>query len=268
MIESSLLGLVQGLTEFLPVSSSGHLGLAQVLLRWSEPPLSFDILLHVATMTATILYFRRDLIALAVQWGSGFGGSGARDSEGWRMGWAILAGTVVTGVVGIALKPFVEVWIGSLAAIGAALLGTGAVLLAGSRLSPSSGAGRIGLVVGLVVGLVQGFAVIPGISRSGITIVTALFLGVRRDDAFRFSFLLSLPAIAGGLLLELTDTAGVSGFVASLPSGWIAGAVIALVSGLFSLMVLRKVVIGGRWGGFAWYCFAIGGLALAMSVMR
>jgi undecaprenyl-diphosphatase len=191
--ESLILGIVQGLTEFLPVSSSGHLALLQNLWGITENSLTYDLLLHFSTMVATACFFWRDILYLFREWLVGFVSSSGRQSEGWRLGWAVICGTFVTAFIGFPLKPLVERWMVVPSLVGAALLVTAFLLWYASTLP--RGQGKISLLSGLLIGVAQGLAVIPGISRSGSTIVMGLKRGLSPEEAFRFSFLLSLPAI-------------------------------------------------------------------------
>ena len=260
MTVSLLLGLLQGVTEFLPVSSSGHLALLQMFLGYGEAPLAFDVVLHVATMLATIVYFRRDILVLSREFCSGFAKSSGRATPGWRIGWAVVAGTVVTAIVGLPLKPLVERALSSPTLVGAGLCVTAALLfLSGAS---RDGTSRMTLRCGLIVGLAQGIAVLPGISRSGATLAAGLRSGLDRDESFRFSFLLSLPAIAGAVVLEFRH--GLSS--AGLPEGWYWGALVAFLSGYAALGLLRRFVTGGRLRVFSIYCACLGALALGASL--
>ena len=262
------LGLVQGVTEFLPVSSSGHLALLQQFFGIHEAALSYDLILHFATMLATLVFFGRDIALLLCQWFRGFLSADARTSEGWTFGWAVLAGTVLTGAVGLPLKPLVERAMTLPWAVGAGLLVTAAVLWYGSSLSTDLRGRPVTLFRGLAVGLVQGIAVLPGISRSGSTIVAGMKTGLSAQSAFRFSFLLSLPAIFGATLLEMKDLLKIPGWSSTLPAGWAWGTVAAFLSGLVSLIVLRRLVARVKWRPFAVYCAALGLLSLALSLGR
>ena len=251
MIHSVILGLIQGLTEFLPVSSSAHLALAQALFGFSEPMLTFDVALHFATMIATMVYFKDDLVLLGGQWFSGLVRPESRKTQGWTVGWAMIVGTILTVSVGLPLKPVVERLSTSVFSVGVALLVTGCLLFVASSLIKRDG--KAGLATAVPVGLAQGLAVIPGISRSGSTIVTGMIFGLSPQEAFRFSFLLSLPAVFGATLLELMDLSS-----SAMPSGWVLGMAVSGLSGYFALKVLHKVVTLGRWRGFSFYCFVAG----------
>lgn len=260
-----LLGLIQGLTEFLPVSSSGHLALAQIFLGTQMPPLSYDLVLHVATMAATVMFFFKDILRLTGEWLSGIYNSKNRECPGWSTGWAVIVGTLFTGAIGMFLKDFAEEAMLNSLMVGAGLLFTGIVLTSGRFIS--MGLGRIGLFDGILVGIAQGIAVMPGISRSGMTIMTGTALGISREEAFRFSFLLSIPAIAGAAVLQAKEVGGMDPFLASLPQGWFLGAAAAFLSGMASLFVLKKLVIASKWWIFGIYCLLIGSFSIAISFL-
>ncbi|WP_334138229.1 undecaprenyl-diphosphate phosphatase [Thermovirga lienii] len=260
MIKSVLLGALQGFTEFLPVSSSGHLVLAQSLLGFAEHPLPFDILLHIATMLATVCFFYKSIWEALKGWLWGFTRRDLRDSWGWKTGWAVIVGNVATVFVALLMKDKVAYMFQSPTFVGIALIITGLVLWYGSgkkgtRIKPD-------LKSGFLCGLAQGIAVIPGISRSGITIVTALVRGFSLEEAFRFSFMLSLPAIGGAVILEILDAGAIDAFASNLPKGWIWGVLSAFLCGMFALAILRRVVIFGKWRYFSVYCFVVGVLSL------
>lgn len=259
------LGLIQGLTEFLPVSSSGHLALAQIFLGTEMPPLAYDLVLHAATMAATIIFFFADITKLLAEWLSGIVKKEKRSSRGWSIGWAVIIGTAAAGVIGITIKDFAERAMMNSLMVGSGLMFTGVVLLS-SRFF-RKGLGRIGLLDGVLIGIAQGIAVMPGISRSGMTITAGSAAGVDKEEVFRFSFLLSIPAIMGAVILEAKDVGGLDLFIASLPHGWFWGAAIAFVSGLGALFVLRKLVISSNWWLFGIYCLALGALSTIISCL-
>ncbi len=248
-VSSVVQGLIQGLTEFLPVSSSAHLTIFQHLTG-SQSGLAYDLVLHLATLAATVLFFGRDIVGLLVDFFASFRLPVGQKREGWYFGWAVIFGSLPTAAIGLALEPFVERAGQSLTFTGCALLVTCALLLLLSKVVP--GRRKICVSIGLIVGVAQGLAVFPGISRSGATLTAAILCGLSAAEAFRFSFLLSLPAIAGAALLELPSYDGV------LPAGWAAGAAVAFLSGFAALLLLRKTVVRGRWRIFAVYCGALG----------
>lgn len=262
-----LLGLLQGLTEFLPVSSSGHLAIFQNLAGFDSPSLGFDLVLHGGTLLATLLYFRKSLWGVLMEWVRGWKLPRGERGPGWKTGWAILLGTAVTAAIGLPLKPAVESAMGSLAVVGILLLVNAGILFAAGRLASRAKGKEVSLPVGFGVGLAQGLAVFPGISRSGSTICSGLFLGLSPRESFDFSFLMSLPAVAGALLLEILELGGTGDFLESLPAGWWQGAMVAFLSGLFALAVLRRFVSRGRWDVFTVYSAAIGLCAVGAGLL-
>lgn len=246
------LGLIQGMTEWLPVSSSGHLVLAQEYLGLGVPVL-FDALLHVATLSVIFLVFRRDVLGIlkALR---------RRDlgSEEGRLALYILAGSVPAALAGFAFRGLLEPLFTSTLAVGSALIITGFVLFSVRFARP----GRdLALGSSLLVGIAQGFAIIPGISRSGATIGTGLLSGVDREKAVRFSFLLSVPAIAGAALFLLDEISLIE------PGPALAGMLASALVGYFSLKLVIKTVLNRRFHLFALYCWTLGGFVLALSYL-
>ena len=243
-------GLIQGLTEYLPVSSSAHLTIFQRLAGIAGSSIAFDLLLHLATVAATIAFFGRDIVELVCEFFSSFRLPAGRKREGWYFGWAVIFGSIPTAVLGLALKPLVETLSQSMTFVGCALCVTGGLLFALSFLCP--GTRKICVSIGLIVGVAQGLAVFPGISRSGLTLLAGILCGLSAAEAFRFSFLLSLPAVCGAALLELHHFDGM------LPAGWAAAMALAFLAGIISLCLVHRAVVGGRWRIFAVYCVAVG----------
>ncbi len=264
-----ILGVVQGLTEFLPVSSSGHLVILQHLFGMRSPELLFDVAVHMGTLVAVVIFFRADLLAIARavvgELGSRPGAgsvSPARPSDPRqvRLFGLILAGTLPTAVIGLTIHFAAgEVFASPLAA-GLLVALTGVLLLA-TRKAAAGGRGLadMGLADALIIGLVQGIAVLPGVSRSGSTIAAALFLGITRDAAARFSFLLAIPSILGAGVLVLADVTQVSAAAA-----WAAliGAAVSAGVGYAALGLLVFIVNRGRLYLFAPYCWLVGGLGV------
>ena len=261
--ESVILGLIQGVTEFLPVSSSGHLALAKIFAGYKDAPMAYDIVLHIATLLAVVIYFIRDIISLLFEWCYGFVNANARRWAGWQFGWAVLFGTAITAPIAILLKPLVERASLSILWLGINFLVTAVLILSSRFVAPSDEPVRI--KIGIFAGILQGIAVFPGISRSGATIWAGIIAGMSREDAFRFSFLLSIPAIIGAALLEALEL-GTSGFLSSLPDGWLIGAFAAFISGFISLVILRRLVTGEKWWIFSIYCAIIGCTAVMYSL--
>ncbi|MGD8367072.1 MAG: undecaprenyl-diphosphate phosphatase [Desulfobacterales bacterium] len=266
-IQAVVLGAVQGLTEFLPVSSSGHLVLGQHLFGLTEPELLFDISLHIGTLLAVLVVFAKEiggmLSALARLPKLSAEAGGWRplllQNEAVRCAWLIVVGSVPTAVLGLGFHRAAERIFASVPIVGGMLLVTGCLLWATRNRSAGS---RPVLSMtakdALIIGLMQGVAILPGISRSGATISAALFLGVDRATAGRFSFLLSLPAICGALLLEIKDGAAAGAPVPLL----LLGGAVAAVTGWLALIVLLRIVKSGHLHRFAPYCWALGAAVL------
>lgn len=258
------LAVLQGLTEFLPVSSSGHLALGRAVLGVREGGLALDVALHLGTLAAIVAAFRRDVARLVQDLLRG-------DLTLWA--W-LVAATVPVGVVGMFLKDHVEAASTSVSAAGAGLLLTAALLLAGERArrrfeasrgeddGPTDDRPRLVEAVGM--GCAQAVAIWPGVSRSGSTISAGLIMGVRAEQAARLSFLMSIPAISGAAILELPAALdeGFGGISSGLVLG--AAAVAALV-GFAALRTLLLVLRKGSFRYFAAYCAALGVTALALA---
>ncbi len=264
----ALLGAIQGATEFLPVSSSGHLAAGQLLifrsghsLAVAAQPLLLEIILHLATLLAVIAVYRRDVWAAILGFGRGIAAvprgdfrATLNEDEGTNLAFAILVGSIPTGITGIVLKDSAMSISRSPFQLGLVFVGCGLLLLASRWWK--GGEKRLSLRLALIIGLVQGFAVLPGMSRAGATIVIALALGLPREQSAKFSFLLSIPAIAGAALLELREDV-VFGPEA-LPV-FAVGGLAAFAVGLSALLLLIRLVKKGRMWLFAPYMFAVGG---------
>ena len=273
-LHAVVLGAIQGLTEFLPVSSSGHLVIAQHLFGLKEPEILFDVGVHLGTLAAVLFYFRGDLagiLAALARYGGRLFNVGAMRSAmqtdaDLRMAWLIIVGSLPTAVIGLLMKRVADRLFGSMLLAGGMLLVTG-VLLFLTRFAPPPQKPRAGEPLfaspkAFAIGVVQGLAIMPGISRSGSTIAAALFLGLSRDTAARFSFLLSIPAIMGAALLTLKD---VSGETAGQLPMLLIGALTSCVVGYLSLKFLVYIVKRGRLHVFAPYVWIVGALAVAMA---
>jgi undecaprenyl-diphosphatase len=273
-IQALLLGIVQGLTEFLPISSSGHLVLVQHLFGLHEAVLSFDVSVHVGTLAAVILYFRRDILdILGGLWRTLRGTLSKQptndaDRSHVRLAGLIVLGSIPTGAIGLALHGVADRLFASPLITGIMLLLTGSLLFAtrsGRHTRTDSGRPLEGLTIkdALVIGLIQGLAVMPGISRSGSTIAVGILTGIRHDAAARFSFLLSIPAVAGAALLVLKDALHQGDI--HLPT-CLLGGLTAMLVGYAALALLVFIVKKGHLHWFAPYCWIIGGIAIAVSL--
>lgn len=272
-IEAIVLGAIQGLTEFLPVSSSGHLVLFQNLFGLKEPELLFDICLHVGTLAAVLIVFYREILDILtalvripgrLRSAGGIANLLAGDRS-IRMALLIVVGSIPTAVIGLLFKEITDRLFGSLTIVGCMLLVTGTLLwLTRAIRSQGRPVEQTTLKDAIVIGIVQGLAILPGISRSGSTIATALFLGVDRTVAGRYSFLLSIPAIVGALALSL-DTPELH---TTIPLETIlAGSVISAAIGWLALLILLRVVDRGQLHRFAPYCWIVGAITLVIAWM-
>jgi len=265
--EALSLAVLQGLTEFLPVSSSGHLVLAQTFFG-TEPASAFvyDIVLHLGTALAALLFYRSDVAAVLRGLLPPYRRAPQELLEARRLLLLLVAATVPTAVIGLTFKDFFEGLFASPTAVVAALAVTGTFLIASSLLPATTLAvERAPWWKATLVGVAQGIAIVPGISRSGSTIVAGLAVGLRREDAVRFSFLLALPAICGAALLELRHPpAGVGVPIALAAAGFAAAAATGYLA---ILLVLRWTRAGKLWQ-FGLYCWAVAGLAAAVLAKR
>jgi undecaprenyl-diphosphatase len=220
-----VLALIQGVTEFLPISSSAHLILPSELLGWQDQGLAFDVAVHVGTLAAVIIYFRHEVRALAEGWLQQFGPRGASDDS--RLAWMVILGTVPAGLAGLLFNDYIEIYARSILVIAITTVVFGVLLgVADMRSSHQLRLVDMTWRLALAIGCAQALALIPGTSRSGITITAALLLGFNRPDSARFSFLLSIPVIllSGGykgieLMIAQDDVEWGSIFLGALISG-------------------------------------------------
>ena len=254
ILEAILLGLVQGLSEFLPVSSSGHLVLAQALFGIQPGDLVFEVIVHFGTLLAVFTVLGGRIRALA-------SGCIRREAASLRMLMLLLVGTVPAGAAGFFFEDYVAFAFGSPVTASGCLVATGIVLW--STRFVTGRREEIGCVDALLIGLAQAFAILPGISRSGLTISAGLWRGVEGREAASFSFLLSIPVILGATALKTGD-------LIAHPPDWnivgylVAGLVAAFVSGVVAIRWLFAMLRGGRLDRFSYYCWAIGSAALAI----
>lgn len=263
--QSIILGLVQGLTEFLPVSSSGHLMIGRELLGAGEvEDLAFEVTVHTATVLATIIVFRKDILRLL----RGLFKFQYNDETDYIL--KICVSMIPVFVVGMFFKDFVEDLFSSLAVVGAALILTSQLLLfsdiRSAKTKENTGRNGISYLQAFVVGLAQAFAVIPGLSRSGTTISTGLLCGVKRENVAQFSFLMVLVPILGEAFLDIVGGDAAQSSVGALPLA--LGFVSAFVSGLFACKVMIALVKKASLKWFALYCAAVGLATLVFQILR
>ena len=257
-IETILLGIIQGLSEFLPVSSSGHLVIFQNLLGFKKPELLLDISLHLGTLLSVCIYFRSDLMKMVEDiWRITAPGADHRFKLKPHAALALMViiGSIPTALIGIIFKTPLERVFGSVTTVGMMLVITG-IIVGSTRLIPKAHEklAKVGPLMALAIGTAQGLAIMPGISRSGSTIVCALLLGLNRELAGRFSFLLSIPAILGAVVLQFDMEAITRVGVVPLILGFASSALI----GFIALKVLMGMVKKGHFYYFAPYCWAVG----------
>lgn len=268
---AAVLGIVQGVAEFLPISSSGHLSLLQYFFGMEEPDALYNILLHFATLVAVCVVYRRDIAGMIVEFfrllASLFSGQGRRERgnppEARRMILLLILGTLPLFLV-LPIEDFVEDLGSSPVFVSLMLLVTGCILFLSDRYGGGRKDGRTATVKDVVlVGLAQGLATIPGLSRSGATISAGMALGFDRGFAVRFSFLLSLPAVLGATLLKVVKVVKAGVFDTELLPMYLTGMAIAGVVGYFSISLVKLLADKGKFGSFAYYCWIVGAAALA-----
>lgn len=266
LLSAALLGLVQALTEFLPVSSSGHLVLAEALLGADMGAgAAFEVAVHFGTLLSVAVLFRRDLRDLVAGAYDALTGGGLparlREDARLRLLLAIVVGCIPAGVIGLAFKEQLEALFDAPRLVCGALIATGVYLLT-SHFAPR-GEGEVTPARALAIGVAQAIAIIPGVSRAGSTIATAMFLGVERDLAARYSFLMSLPVIFGATLLKARDLLDAPPSADALLALGV-GALVSFVAGLAALALLMRLVRRGVFGHFGWYCLTVGVVGLAL----
>ena len=245
--QSFVLGLVQGLTEFIPVSSTAHLRIVPALLGWDDPGAAYTAVIQFGTLAAALAYFRRDIRDLTVAALRSLVSAEARSAPAGRIAWAIAAGNVPIVVLGLTFRRFIETQARSLVLIAVMLIAVALLLAVAERLARHVLTTQsLGFWRAQVVGVFQALALIPGASRSGSTILGGLAIGLTRAEATRFSFLLGLPAIFGAGVLELAELvkqARVGEGLLNAPRGWVVlgiGLGVALVSGYWSIGFLLR----------------------------
>lgn len=271
LYQGIILGIVQGLTEFLPVSSSGHLVLGQIFFGMTQSQLAFDISVHMGTLLAVVVVYASDILAIILSLFR-FAGklfllkppvSLISQDQNLQMAGLIAVGSIPTAILGLVLKQFEHVLFTSQLLVGIMLILTGTILWVSRRYyfneHKVSGSGIQLAGKALFVGFCQGCAVVPGISRSGVTIAAGMVMGFDRDRAARFSFLLSIPAILGAQVLSMKDMMGKAPVLDHVT---IYAAVVSFITGLIALKLLLKLVHSGRFHLFAPYCWIIGALVI------
>lgn len=246
--EAALLGFLQGATEFLPVSSSGHLVVGQALMALDVPGVQFEVALHVATMVSVITVYWRRIRGLTH-------GALTRDRTALTYIGLVLIATIPAGVLGVGFENAIEKVFDAPIVPGVAFLVTGLLLWSTRGVSTEGDSRGLTARIALLIGLAQAVALVPGISRSGATVVMALWLGVSAYEAAAFSFLMSLPAIAGAAILQIPDLTAEGG---ALPASLLIGMAVAAVTGVVAIRTFVAVLDSGTFHRFAYYLWPLG----------
>ncbi len=272
LYQGIILGVLQGLTEFLPVSSSGHLVLGQIFFGMTESQLIFDISVHVGTLLAVIVVYLKDIGSILKSTINAAPKlfSPAKFSAAWqedpnlRFAGFIIIGSIPTAIIGLFLKEFEHVLFSSMLLVGCMLILTGTILWLSKRFyGDKKTEKQLGFKNAIGIGIIQGLAVIPGVSRSGSTIATGLFFGLSRDQAAKFSFLLSIPAIVGAEILGIKDIVEQG---LSIDPVTIYATITSFIIGLIALKILLKLVHSGKFHLFAPYCWLVGVLVVLSKI--
>ncbi len=255
-----LLALIQGLTEFLPISSSAHLILPSQLLGWSDQGLSFDVAVNTGSLFAVVIYFRHDIVALAKAWFISLAG---KPSEGSKLAWGIIVATIPAVIVGFTAKEFIETHFRNTLVIATTTIVFGLLLWFADRMSKAQlNEFQMGWKKALLIGVAQAMALIPGTSRSGATMTAALMLGLTREAAARFSFLMSIPVSFGAALLVTKDLVQSPAAIDYQALG--LGVVVSFVSAYLCIHYFLKFISQIGMTPFVIYRLLLGGLLLGM----
>jgi len=241
-IEAIVLGIIQGLTEFLPISSSGHLLIAPQIFGWGDPGASFTAVIQLGTMCAVLLFFWRDIVRIAVAWSKSLWTPALRGTLDARMGWYVIVGTIPISVLGLVFSHQIKTVARDLRLTASMLILFGIILYVADRFSKQDKTERdLTMKDAIIFGFAQALALVPGVSRSGATITAGRFLQFDRESAARFSFLLSIPAIVLSGLYEAKDI-GSDGAVSWGPT--LLSTAVAFVVGYASIAWLLKYLVG------------------------
>jgi undecaprenyl-diphosphatase len=269
LIEAVILGVVQGLTEFLPVSSSGHLLLGQYFLGLDQDRfgLSFDVALHTGTLVAVVSYFWRDLVRMALAFLRSFGHMDLANDPDQRLAYLVIASTIPAALIGFLFEGFFENTVRSPWVVVFDFVLVGVLFLVAEAVSSRSRrASKLGFGEALGIGIAQATALVPGVSRSGATITLGLFLGLRREEAARFSFLMSIPIIAGASGLKLWEVIA-SGMSTHESVLFITGFGTSAFVGYFTIRFLLEYLTRHSLRAFAYYRFAVAALVASLLIV-
>ncbi len=263
LFKAVVLGLLQGLTEFLPISSSAHLRIFPELFGWGDPGAAFTAVIQIGTELAVLLYFRKDIGRIAWAWLRSLVRPEYRGTLDSRMGWYVIVGSIPIVLLGIAFKSTIESDFRSIWIIGGALIVLGVILGFADRISSSDRSmGDLNLGHAVLFGLAQALALVPGVSRSGATISMGRFLDYDRETATRFAFLLAIPAVVGAGLFELKDIPGGDNAYGVVPTA--VATVVSFVVGYAAIAWLLRYITTHSYTPFVIYRVLLGGTALVL----
>jgi undecaprenyl-diphosphatase len=271
IIQAIIVGIVQGLTEFLPVSSSAHLIFIQELLGINQPGIAFDVLLHLGTLIAVVGYFFKDIIemikAFFLSIADIFKGrfrNGLKENSYKKLAWMIIVGTIPAGIIGVLFDSQIEAIFQSITIPAFLLLITGVLLYVSQRINVGNrNIKNSGIKDSIVIGIGQAFSILPGLSRSGTTISSGLLLGLDKEFAAKFSFLLAIPAIIGATITQID---GIGAGITNNLLPYLLGFFAALISGYLAISILLKLIREKNLDIFAFYCWIVGIAILVYSI--
>ncbi|MBM3677336.1 MAG: undecaprenyl-diphosphate phosphatase [Actinobacteria bacterium] len=263
ILEAIVLGIIQGLTEFLPISSTGHLRIVPAFVGWEDPGAAFTAVTQLGTLAAVVIYFRRDIVEIVTAWVASLHDPSRRSGPKARLGWYILLGTIPIVIFGVVFSDQIENGARSLRLIGTTLIVLGLVLLVaekvGKRTRPIE---SLRWRDGIAIGLAQAAALVPGVSRSGATLTAGLFLGLERAAAARYSFLLSIPAVVLSGLYELKDIGGENHASVGMT---VIATILAFVAGYASIAFLLRFLANHTVYVFVAYRVVLGAVVLGLA---
>ena len=264
ILEAIVLGIVQGLTEFLPISSTAHLRVVPAFLGWEDPGAAFTAVTQLGTMLAVVIYFRSDLLRIATTWFRSLRDPELRSELDARLGWYLIVATIPISILGLLFQQQIETGARNLYLIGAALIVLGLVLLLAERVGTRTrDLDQVRLRDGVAVGFAQAAALIPGVSRSGATITAGLFLGLKRETAARFSFLLSVPAVVLSGVFQLRELLEGPGSPDLVP--FAVATALAFVSGYVAIAFLLRFLVTHTTKVFVAYRVVLGAAVIALA---
>jgi len=261
-LESIIQGILQGLTEFLPVSSSGHLNIVHGIFGKGEPlPLIFTVILHLFSLMAVILVFRKTLFNVIIGFFKAL--KDRKSNDNFKLAMLIVVATIPTAIIGLLFEDFIETHLTNPLLISIILFFNGILLFVSKYFKQKDR--DITYIDAIIIGIIQGLAITPGISRSGSTISTAILLGVGREKAGTFSFLLSIPAILGAVVLKYKAFLTLE---SSMLITYLTGGIFAFIVGYFSLVFLLKLIKKGKFYIFAYYCWIVSTAAIIYFIQK